>query len=488
MKFKLKRFIFLIAGLLLLSCSKDDDIDPTQTADLSIAIETNTDTPTIGTELVFTVIVTNNGPLDATDLIVKDKILSGYTFVSFIATSGDYDAETGIWTIGNLNNQGHAIIYIHVIVNPTGDYNNTASVSGGQNDLSETNNNASIVIDPTQLTGDMLFTYTISEGDDKFVTITGLSEVWEDLSGTYKSDITVPGEIQGYPVKVIDLRAFEYNNDLIKVTFSNGVTSIGNRVFFYCENLESVILPNSITSLGMQVFYKCSSLKTVSLPDKITIIEDAMFDGCLNLTDIVIPDSVVEIDRSAFGDCTSLTNIIIPKNVRGITDSSFRGCSALNSLTVAESNQFFSADENVLYDKNKNKLIYCLQTKSGSFTIPNSVTEIDRFAFEDCVNLTNIGIPDSVVSVGWYSITNCSGLTEITIPESVKEIDGAGFGYNFNLKTVIVNAIVPPSVQPSFLPFQSCTSLTTIKVPAQSVEAYKTASGWSAYTSIIVAQ
>lgn len=277
MKFSLKRFIFLIVGLLLLSCSKEDDIDPTQTADLSIAIETNTDTPTIGTELVFTLIVTNNGPLDAKEVIVKDKILSGYTFLSFNASSGEYDAETGIWTIGNLDNQGHAIIYIHVTVNPTGDYNNTASVSGGQNDLSETNNNASVVFIPTPLTDNMLFTYTISEGEDKFVTITGLSEVWENLSEPYKSDITVPSEIEGYPVTTIGKSAFYFKKNLLSVFMPNSITKIESKAFEYCENLTNIIIPNGLISIGNSAFQGCRSLKTIILPNSITTIEDNAF-------------------------------------------------------------------------------------------------------------------------------------------------------------------------------------------------------------------
>ena len=47
--------------------------------------------------------------------------------------------------------------------------------------------------------------------------------------------------------------------------------------------------------------------------------------------------------------------------------------------------------------------------------VPNSFTEIGRYAFSYCSSLTNITIPDSVTENSNYAFSECSSLTNITI-------------------------------------------------------------------------
>src|SRR5690606_16451634 len=62
-----------------------------------------------------------------------DALPSGYTFVSS-AGGGSYDPATGLWTIGDVANGGVASLSITVTVNASGDYLNTASVDGNEDD------------------------------------------------------------------------------------------------------------------------------------------------------------------------------------------------------------------------------------------------------------------------------------------------------------------------------------------------------------------
>ena len=118
-----------------------------------------------------------------------------------------------------------------------------------------------------------------------------------------------------------------------------------------------------------------------------------------------------------------------------------------------------------------------------SIEIPSSVTSIVSGAFYDCSSLTSVTIQNGVTSIGFNAFYECSGLTSIEIPSSVTSIGERAFYFCSSLTTITIKATTPPSLGSRAIP----SNVTKICVPAESVETYKTASGWSTYSNIISA-
>ena len=117
--------------------------------------------------------------------------------------------------------------------------------------------------------------------------------------------------------------------------------------------------------------------------------------------------------------------------------------------------------------------------------IPNSVKEIKNQAFLGCSSLTSIDIPYSVTSIGDSAFNGCSSLTSITIRDSVESIGKQAFYGCSSLTIVYCKRTTPPTAGAQMF---DNTRLVEICVPdAGAVAAYKAATGWSSYSSLITA-
>ena len=83
-----------------------------------------------------------------------------------------------------------------------------------------------------------------------------------------------------------------------------------------------------------------------------------------------------------------------------------------------------------------------------------------------------------------YLFANDSNLKNVVVPSGVTEIDKGAFSGCSSMTSLTVLPTTPPSLEYSDA-FHSMGG--TIYVPAASLNAYKTASGWSGYASKIKA-
>ncbi|WP_055393600.1 proprotein convertase P-domain-containing protein [Flagellimonas eckloniae] len=102
--------------------------------DLAVTKTVDDSTPNEGSNIVYTLSVTNNGPVDATNVSITDILPAG---VSFVGDDGSYNSGTGVWTIGSLTNGSTATLNI------------TASVNGGTSGSTITNTITAVSADQT---------------------------------------------------------------------------------------------------------------------------------------------------------------------------------------------------------------------------------------------------------------------------------------------------------------------------------------------------
>jgi len=129
----------------------------------------------------------------------------------------------------------------------------------------------------------------------------------------------------------------------------------------------------------------------------------------------------------AFASCSSLESVTLGKSVTSIGMGAFASCSSLTKIVVWKENPRYSSLDGVLFNKGQTTLIQCPGRKSGTYIVPDGVTEIGMGAFLKCSNLTSVIIPDSVTEIGMGAFGGCSSLTSVIIPDSITEIGLGAF-------------------------------------------------------------
>jgi len=114
------------------------------TADLGVTKVADPETVTVGEEITITITVINNGPSDATGVVVGDVLLAGINYNSSSPSQGWYDVGSGMWAVGDLADGDDATLTISATVNIVSEINNIASVIAADQDDPYTSNNSAM--------------------------------------------------------------------------------------------------------------------------------------------------------------------------------------------------------------------------------------------------------------------------------------------------------------------------------------------------------
>ena len=270
-----------------------------------------------------------------------------------------------------------------------------------------------------------------------------------DLSG----EVVIPSRFfikeEFYNVTSIGEQAFHRNSAITSVTIPNSVISIGEIAFGACENLSSITIPNSVTEIGDGAFYGCSALKNINLPSGLTKIGESMFWGCTSLTSVNIPEGVTTIAKEAFRECSVLSSITIPNSVTEIDNFAFYRCRGITSMAI-----------------------------------PSGVKSIGSSALEDCTSLTSLTLNEGLETIGGSAFEGCTGLKTLTIPSTVKSILLNAIKNCTNLTEVYCLAENVPDTDDNAFD-GTPTEKSTLHVPANAIDAYKSTWPWSDFKEIV---
>jgi len=298
--------------------------------------------------------------------------------------------------------------------------------------------------------------------DKTYYNVTGLGTASD--TDIYIPEIYKESNSKVKPVKGINANAFQNRTSLTSVTIPDSVTTIGSNAFAGCSGLRSVKLPDSITSINDAAFQNCTSLASVIIPHSVKTLPANLFNGCSSLTSVTMPDSVKTIGSLAFANCSGLTSITIPASVTSIKEAAFSECININAVHISDlakwcAISFESDDANPIYHSHN---LYLNGSQIIDLKIPDGVTLVDKYTFNNCSSLKSVTIPNSVTKLATSSFKVCTGLTSVTIPDSVTVLNSYVFYKCENLASVNLGKGL--NTIGTYV-FKDCVKLTSITIP-----------------------
>ena len=295
-------------------------------------------------------------------------------------------------------------------------------------------------------------TYELDDSTDTY-TVTGVNYA--------AFDIEIPATYLNKKVTKIASNAFDTLYYLKTLKLPDTIITIEDYAFNNCVNLTEINLPDSIQHIGVDVLNNCGKLSYESnrglkyinnwlvdgtfaemsngilKEDTIGIFPGA-FMGNETLNELTIPSKVKNIYADTFKD-SSISKIIIGENVEFIDVRAFSNTSSLKEIEVLDSNKYFKAIDDVLFNKDVTELIlYPTEKDNLIYTIPNTVEVVRDRACMFNKYLTKLNLSENLKVIGKQSFFQLSNLTEVGFNDKLEIIKDEAFRLSSKIKTLLL--------------------------------------------------
>lgn len=233
-------------------------------------------------------------------------------------------------------------------------------------------------------------------------------------------------------------------------------TISGSTLIKYNGKQADVSIPAHVTKIGPEAFKGCTFLENVTIPDGVTKIGNNAFEDCKSLALVSLPADLKSIGASAFSGCTSLGSVYVGAQAE-IGPGAFAGCSSLQDVSLAGGSPYTCEDGVIYTDGGKTLVQYLSGRPSTSFSMPDTVEEIERYAFWGADLLVDITLSENISEISGYAFSNCKALNKVVIPDKVEELDL----YSFQDCSALRSVYIPSGV--SYIHatvFDGCPQLT----------------------------
>lgn len=195
----------------------------------------------------------------------------------------------------------------------------------------------------------------------------------------------------------------------------------------------------------------------------VTAVDDFCFSQA-KVTSVTIPNSVVSLGDCAFEKCSNLASVTFGAGLKEYGTNVFSETPRLSAINVSSSNSYFKSVSGVLFNKSGTIIYaYPVAKSDTEFTVPNSVSEVEHYAFDGADNLKELTIGTGMTKIGDLAFIGASNVEKINILGEVTYIGNNAFGNINKLQSISLPDTVTYIGKEAF---QDDNSLKNIVIPS----------------------
>lgn len=266
-----------------------------------------------------------------------------------------------------------------------------------------------------------------------------------------------------------------YSLEKVQFDIECQLSYLESTIFYNCSKLKEVILSPSISTLSKRAFGLCSKLEKINL-DKVITIGNMTFENNSNASLYIdTMTSVKSIGEFAFSLC-NLTHISIPDTCHTIGSRAFQNNRVTKSIHIGSAvnnmslNSFFDVGRDGLESIKISEDNPTYDSRNGCNAIIETAT---NKLIKGCKNTI---IPEGVEIIcadAFYYLSRSKATFDF--PSTLSQFTGTPFPYT-SVYTLIFRSQTPPTGT-----FSSSSSISSIFVPDDSIELYKSATNFANY-------
>ena len=199
-------------------------------------------------------------------------------------------------------------------------------------------------------------------------------------------------------------------------------------------------IPDRVKRICPYAFYGADQLSSVTMPENLVCIDSLAFFGCKKLENVALNEKLDTIAFGAFGSAwgeeSELKTLAIPASVRCIEGGAFLLNASLENIVIdPENTHYVVGEKGIIYNNDRTAVCHvpCL---AEEVTLPESVTDVDNYAFAGAMNTPFLSIGDNVKRIGDGAFAFASGLRELFIGKGVEKVGDMVVSYCDNLSSL----------------------------------------------------
>ncbi len=172
--------------------------------------------------------------------------------------------------------------------------------------------------------------------------------------------------------------------------------------------------------------------RSLELPEKVEGyplkgLDYGSINSAATLRTLEIPEGVTTIGRHVIGYTPKLKELILPSTLELVDEKALgHGTEELEKITVKGTSKAVTSIDGVLFSADGKKLLKYPAKKGRSYTVPEGTETIAYDAFYKA-DLVEIEFPETLKNIDNYAFEGCRGLDALIFPESLERIGAGAF-------------------------------------------------------------